>query len=62
VPVLVHPTHWPLYIAAKTAAPQLIWGISCTVASTILSTLGGAHHSGEPRRDIVAPRVERGCQ
>jgi hypothetical protein len=35
VPILVHPAHRPLYIAAKTAAPQLIWGISSTIASAI---------------------------
>jgi hypothetical protein len=38
--VLVHPAHRPLYVAAKTAAPQLIWGISSMVASAILRPLG----------------------
>jgi hypothetical protein len=36
VPVLVHPAHRPLYVAAKTAALQLTWGIPSTVASVIL--------------------------
>jgi hypothetical protein len=40
VSVLVHPTHRPLYVAAKTAAPQLIWGISFIVASAILRVWG----------------------
>jgi hypothetical protein len=30
----------PLYVAAKTAALQLIWGISSTVASAILHAWG----------------------
>jgi hypothetical protein len=40
VPVLVHPAHRPLYFAAKTATPRLIWGISSMVVSAILRAWG----------------------
>jgi hypothetical protein len=49
VPVLVHPAHRPLYVTAKTAAPQLIWGISSSVESMIL------HAWGIGNLDTVSP-------